>query len=123
MFRGLDEVTDVLSFSATHPGYWQGDSEAPEDRYLQPGDEPPVPFLFPPSEVPPLGEVIISLPQARRQAKERNEPLERELALLIVHGVLHLAGHEHLETDDTAMMRDKERAALQTIFQGRTDSL
>ncbi len=116
-FRGLDEVTDVLSFSATHPGHWQGDSDAPADRYAKPGDGPTPPFLLPPDEAPPLGEVIISLPQARRQAQEQNVLLDRELALLIVHGVLHLAGHEHLETADTAVMRDKERTALQSIFQ------
>ncbi len=118
-FRGLDEVTDVLSFSATHPGHWQGSSDAPVDRYLKPGDGPPTPFLLPPDEATPLGEVIISLPQARRQAQEQNESLDRELALLIVHGVLHLAGHEHLETADTAVMRDKERTALASIFQSR----
>ena len=119
-FRGLDEVTDVLSFSATHPGHWQGSSEAPTDRYAKPGDGPPPLFLLPPDEAPPLGEVIISLPQARRQAQEQNELLDRELALLIVHGVLHLAGHEHLETADTAVMKDKELTALQSIFQSGT---
>lgn len=118
-FRGLDEVTDVLSFSASVPGRWEGDSEAPGDRYLKPGGEG-LPFVIPPGEAPPLGEVIISYPQARRQALERGEPVGRDLALLIVHGVLHLVGHDHQEPEETARMKAKEAAALQAIFQVRT---
>jgi probable rRNA maturation factor len=118
-FRGLNEVTDVLSFSASAPGRWEGDGEAPGDRYLKPGGEE-LPFVTPPGEAPPLGEVIISYPQARRQALERGEPVGRELALLIVHGVLHLVGHDHVEPEETARMKAKEAAALQAVFQVRT---
>ncbi len=85
-FRGLDEVTDVLSFSANHPGHWPGESELAADHYIQPGNEAAFPFPSLDAGPPPLGEVIISLPQARRQVEERDEPLDRELALLIVHG-------------------------------------
>ncbi len=115
-FRGLDEVTDVLSFSANHPGHWQGESELAADRYVQPGNEAAFPFPALGDSPPPLGEVIISLPQARRQAKERDEPLDRELALLIVHGVLHLQGHEHLDSEETTLMRSQEQAALGSLF-------
>jgi probable rRNA maturation factor len=118
-FRGLDEVTDVLSFSGSVPGRWEGDGEAPGDRYLKPGEEE-MPFVIPPGEAPPLGEVIISYPQACRQALERGEPALRELALLIVHGVLHLGGHDHLAPEETARMKAKESAVLQAIFQVRT---
>ncbi len=116
-FRGLDEGTDVLSFSGSHPAEWQGEGEAPEDRYLQLGDGDEPVFVLPPDEVPPLGEVIISYPQARRQARERNEPVDKELALLVVHGVLHLVGHDHTEPEDAARMQAKERAALASVFQ------
>ena len=115
-FRGLDEVTDVLSFSANHPGHWQGESELAADRYVQPGNEAEFPFPALDDSPPPLGEVIISLPQARRQAKERDEPLDRELALLIVHGVLHLQGHEHLDSEETTLMQSQEQAALGSLF-------
>ena len=118
-FRGLDEVTDVISFSCSAPGHWEGDGEAPGDRYLKPGEEE-VPFVIPAGEAPPLGEVIISYPQACRQALERGEPAVRELALLIVHGVLHLGGHDHLELEEAARMKAKEGAVLQAIFQVRT---
>ncbi len=115
-FRGLDEVTDVLSFSANHPGHWLGESELAPDRYVQPGNEAAFPFPTLDGGPPPLGEVIISLPQARRQAEERDEPLDRELALLIVHGVLHLVGHEHLDSEETTLMQGQEQAALASLF-------
>ena len=115
-FRGLDEVTDVLSFSANHPGHWLGESKLAADRYIQPGSETAFPFPTLDGGPPPLGEVIISLPQARRQAEERDEPLDRELALLIVHGVLHLVGHEHLDSEETALMQGQEQAALARLF-------
>ena len=104
-FRGLDETTDVLSFSANHSGHWEGN------------DEPPVAaesieFVMPPGELSPLGEVIISYPQAERQAEEHGAPLAYELALLIVHGVLHLTGHDHLDAEETTLMQSKEATAL-----------
>ena len=72
-------------------------------------------FVMPPGEPSPLGEVIVSYPQAERQAEERSTPLEHELALLVVHGVLHLTGHDHLESEETALMQSKERIALATL--------
>ena len=107
-FRGLDEVTDVLSFSADHPGHWEGEAEPPEDAG---GFD----FVMPPGEPSPLGDVIVSYPQTQRQAEERGVPLEQELALLVVHGVLHLTGHDHLEPEETALMQSKERTALATL--------
>ena len=117
-FRGLNEVTDVLSFSASHAGYWQGEAEAPADRYLKPSlpEEDSLGFVLPPDELPVLGDVVISYPQARRQAQERGKLVERELALLIVHGVLHLMGYDHLAPEETAVMQAKERAALSLVL-------
>ena len=107
-FRGLDEVTDVLSFSADHPGHWEGEEEPPEDT----GD---FAFVMPPDELSPLGEVIISYPQTQRQAEEHGVPLAHELALLVVHGVLHLTGHDHLDPEETTVMQSKERTALTAL--------
>ena len=128
-FRGLNEVTDVLSFSTVYPGHWEGDDaggiELPEGAELQGGiglqgddaqDEPVAfDFVMPPGEPDPLGEVIVSYPQMRRQAEARGIPLERELAHLIVHGVLHLIGHDHVESEETAEMQSKEQAALRSL--------
>ena len=114
-YRGLDEVTDVLSFSATHQGHWEGDAEPPQDSGPDSAEDWPD-FILPPEELPPLGEVIISYPQTRRQAGELNRPVARELALLIVHGVLHLVGYDHEEPAETARMQAREQAALTAIF-------
>ena len=114
VYRGLDETTDVLSFAPAHSGLWQGDEEPPPELAGGPADWPA--FVLPPEEPPPLGEVIISYPQARRQALAANRPVERELAWLVTHGVLHLAGYDHLEPAETARMQALEQAALARIF-------
>lgn len=122
-FRGLDEVTDVLSFSNTHPGHWEGEAAPPPDRYLKPGEADPFPFPWPPDmSGPPLGEVVLSYPQAQRQAQERGEPVAREVARLIVHGVLHLVGHDHLEPQETAQMQALEEQAVAGLFPERGGS-
>jgi len=56
--------------------------------------------------------VILSYPRAVVQAEERHHPVEREVALLVVHGVLHLMGHEHEQPHDEAKMRAEEERIL-----------
>ena len=116
-FRGLDEVTDVLSFSASHSGHWEGDPQESDEASQESVDSEELNFVLPPGEPSPLGEVIISFPQTIRQAQERNGPIEQELALLIIHGVLHLVGYDHMEPEDEAQMRAKERSALAAVSQ------
>lgn len=111
-YRGLDEVTDVLSFSPLHSGTWEG--ETPQNREGLDGLTEPD-FIYPPGEKAPLGDVIISFPQAQRQAMKSSQPLDLEMALLIVHGVLHLVGHDHTEPAEETDMQAKERAALNMI--------
>ena len=103
-YRGLDEVTDVLSFSINHQGHWEG--EAPRS------DDDEVPFVLPPLEPPHLGEVVISYPQALRQATSGPT---NELASLVVHGVLHLLGFDHVEALEGTAMQQKEREILSGI--------
>jgi len=63
-----------------------------------------------------LGDVVISLPQAARQARERGLPLHREVAQLLVHGILHLVGYDHERSPREAhRMRRKERAVLRAV--------
>ena len=120
-YRGVDEVTDVLSFSAEHSGPWEGDIPPREDWVPEQGNPgQSFEFMLPPGELPALGEVIVSYPQTRRQALGRQplEPdaVERELALLLVHGVLHLVGYDHAESAETSRMQEKERAALASLI-------
>ena len=114
-FRGLDEVTDVLSFSTAHAGHWEGESDEPEDMYLKPGDADEFPLILPPGELPPLGDVVLSYPQAERQAAEHNRPADMEMAHLIIHGLLHLVGHDHEEAGERAIMESREWAGLDAV--------
>jgi probable rRNA maturation factor len=93
-YRGEDAPTDVLSFAFS------------EDA----GE-----FVLPPGESTRLGDVAISLPAARRQAKQAGHSLERELALLLVHGLLHLLGYDHAIDDDARVMRSRESALLTSL--------
>jgi probable rRNA maturation factor len=92
-YRGVDATTDVLAF---------GDAE---------GDG----FISPPGVPRYLGDVIISLPRAEAQAARAGHPLEAELQLLTVHGVLHLLGHDHAEPADKVVMWAAQAEILQAL--------
>lgn len=116
-YRGLDETTDVLSFSAEHGGHWEGtDTPSPLMGEGWGEGEPPSQFPIPDDEPPPIGDIVVSLPQAARQAAEQSVPLCRELALLLVHGALHLLGHDHYDDGEREEMQRLERLALSAIF-------
>ncbi len=95
-YLGKDEPTDVLAFSML-----------PE----QPGGDL-APFVSPPDGIKHLGEVIISYPQAVIQAEEHQHSAKREVAILIIHGVLHLLGYEHDKPELEREMRAREREIL-----------
>ena len=108
--RGLDENTDVLSFSFTHEGQYYGE----EERSAHEND---VDFVLPPGEDEgvALGEIIISYPQTCLQADQAGHPAERELTILLVHGVLHLLGYDHEEPNDEAVMKAATARAMRGI--------
>jgi probable rRNA maturation factor len=99
-WRGYDEPTDVLSFGLS-------DRSKPAVD-----DEESFPFPEGPDGVLHLGEVVISHPTAERQATEHGRPLEEELRHLLIHGILHLLGHDHAEPEEEAVMRAREDALL-----------
>lgn len=108
-FRGIDAPTDVLSFPLWSPdeeGLGEVWPEASEDEPVDGGDgRPPE----------PLGDVVISVPTAQRQAAEYGHSLEREVAFLCVHGVLHLLGFDHDEEDARRRMRFVEEEVLEGL--------
>ena len=108
-YRGLDKTTDVLSFAFDNEGEYYGDGDAPSDWSA---DED---FVLPPGESAGLGEVIVSYPQAVRQARENARSVEDELAYLIVHGVLHLMGHDHMDDEEEAVMNAKELGVMERV--------
>jgi probable rRNA maturation factor len=73
-------------------------------------DAPTDVLSFPASETDPetgaryLGDILISIPRAREQARAAGHPLEAELQLLTVHGVLHLLGHDHAGAEEKNLM-------------------
>jgi probable rRNA maturation factor len=86
-FLGIDAPTDVLAFPA--------EVTDPETQSLY------------------LGDVLISLPRAQAQAKKH--PLAAELQLLVVHGVLHLLGHDHAEEADKTRMWQAQQEVLREL--------
>ena len=116
-YRGRDATTDVLSFSAQHGGHWMGDDGVSGDSDADGDGDGDDAFPLPDGELPPWGEIVISLPQAVRQANAAGVPLRRELALLLVHGALHLLGYDHYDAAERAEMQALERAALAAIFE------
>ena len=93
-YRGVDRPTDVLAF------------------YMLTQKEANSFFALPPDGVLRLGEVIISYPQAAEQAKEQGHSVEQELALLIIHGILHLLGYDHEQPEEEKRMRGREEELL-----------
>lgn len=93
-YRGKDKTTDVLAFPLV---------------------EKSATFVSPPGAVVHLGEVVISYPQASRQAEEAGHTLEKEMALLIVHGVLHVLGYDHQRSYQRQRMIAREQAILNQI--------
>jgi len=74
--------------------------------------------VAPPDEIEHLGEVIISYPQAVIQAEEHHHSVKREIAILIIHGVLHLLGYEHDKPELERDMRAREAEILSYIEGG-----
>jgi len=103
-YRGKDEPTDVLAFFMT--------SAAVK------ADEVVLPFVTPPDGVLHLGEVIISYPQAIAQAKTHRHSTKKELAILIIHGVLHLLGYDHEAPEQSGRMRAREKEILSHVKEG-----
>ena len=91
-YLGIDAPTDVLSFPAAETDPETG------ARYI--------------------GDILISIPRARVQAEAAGHPLETEVQLLVVHGVLHLLGHDHAETADKARMWKAQAEALEQLGLG-----
>jgi probable rRNA maturation factor len=103
---GKKGPTDVLSFPIDAPdAEYMSDAHAatrgPDRPPSDPGD---MPLL--------LGDVVVCPAVAARQAPEHAGTLDDELALLVVHGILHVLGHDHHEPEETARMRERELVHL-----------
>ena len=100
-YLGKDEPTDVLAFSML-----------PVTKEIG-ADLPP--FVTPPDGMVHLGEVIISYPQAVIQAEEQHHAIRKEVATLIVHGVLHPLGYKDDKPELKRQMSDREAEILTSV--------
>lgn len=89
-WRGKPRATDVLAFSML-----EGEGAAHRGRLL--------------------GDVVISVETARRQARARHRALDEELTRLLIHGTLHLLGFDHVRAAEARAMRAEERRLFRTV--------
>ena len=99
-YAGEDHATDVLAFPAEDGEQFPWATGADEDRAV-------------PRH---LGDIAISIPQVARQAQDHGVSTERELAMLAIHGTLHLLGYDHAAPDEEREMFGKTDAALEQLF-------
>lgn len=88
-YLGVDAPTDVLSFPASETD--------------------------PETGAPYLGDILVSIPRAETQALAAGHPLEAEVQLLVVHGVLHLLGYDHAEAEEKSKMWKAQEEILKNI--------
>lgn len=96
-FRVIDQATDVLSF--------------------------PIGFDDPETGAFYLGDIVISLQMAQKQATQSNVTLQAELEMLMVHGILHLCGYDHDTPENYAMMSALQDDILQRVQNPLTGSI
>jgi probable rRNA maturation factor len=92
-YRGRDEVTDVLSFPLAG-GFW-------------------------PKQEQELGDIIISVSEARRETKRFGRKYRDEIALLVVHGVLHLLGFDHVKKSERKRMFGRQNRIMKKLGAGK----
>src|ERR1041384_8307666 len=92
-YLGVDAPTDVLSFPASETDPETG------ARYV--------------------GDILISIPRAQAQAEAAGHSLEAEVQLLVVHGVLHLMGHDHADAEEKARMWKAQAEILEGLGLGQ----
>lgn len=85
-YRNMDRPTDVISFA-----YNETENVGP---------------------IEVVGDIIISIDKVKSQASEFGHPEKREFYYLLTHGMLHILGHDHIEDDEKAIMREKEEKYL-----------
>lgn len=102
MHRDIDKATDVLSFPLGENGVYD---------------------VNPDTGAKMLGDIVISMERAVEQAEEYGHPLQREIAFLTVHSMLHLLGYDHVNGGLEAVhMREKEEAVLTQLGLKRNGS-
>ncbi len=97
-YRNVDRTTDVLSF----PMFEKEEIDSKIANHD-----------FEHEDV--LGDIVISIEQVEKQAKEYGHSFEREFAYMLVHGFYHLMGYDHIKEEDKVIMRPKEENVLEKL--------
>lgn len=96
--RGIDSVTDVLSFpyfEYQKPGEFSDSVEEGKEQIL--------------------GDIVLCASKVKEQAKKYGHSQKRELAFLIVHSMLHLIGYDHIDPDDAILMQQEEKRFMERL--------
>ena len=97
-YRNVDRATDVLSFPMFEKEEIDNKIAKKDFEY---------------EDV--LGDIVISIDQVEKQAKEYGHSFEREFAYMLVHGFYHLMGYDHIKEEDKVIMRPKEEKVLEKL--------
>lgn len=98
-YRDIDAATDVLSFPMME--FEDGEGEEEDAEYIE--------------EELALGDIVISMERAKEQAEDYGHSFQRELAFLLVHGMLHLLGYDHEDEADEKLMLKKQDEILNDL--------
>ena len=115
LLAGVDCAEDAISLTLVN------DARIREINREQRGKDAPTDVLSFPLEPEPfaqerlLGDIVISLDTARRQAADYDAPLQREIERLMIHGLLHVLGHDHMEAEERAAMEAEEKRLAAAI--------
>lgn len=102
--RGIDKVTDVLSFPML---------DYPKDKvFKEVYKETKFNEIYLDGEELVLGDMVLSLERAKEQSIEYNHSFNREVCYLVVHSILHLLGYDHMEDEEKKRMRKREEEIL-----------
>ncbi|MCK5490941.1 MAG: rRNA maturation RNase YbeY [Candidatus Pacebacteria bacterium] len=88
-YRGINKVTDVLSFG----------NEDLNDT---------IKFIIPPEDILQFGQIFICYPKIEKQAKQKKHSCKKEFSILLIHGILHLIGYDHKESYENSEMKELE---------------
>ncbi len=107
-FRKIDNPTDVLSFP-------MADYNPPANFSILDSDEATAQYFNPESGELLLGDIVISIERAKKQANEYGHSLKREICFLTAHSMLHLMGYDHITDRDREAMESKQDEILNAL--------
>ena len=112
-YRGVNKVTDVISFpfllAPEKTGMQLIEKDLTRENY-QLHANPETGNIV-------LGDLYVCFRKMKQQAKEYRTGIEREFVYLCLHGLLHLLGYDHIEENDKKIMREKEEFILKNVFE------